>query len=150
MFHNTKMYLLPKLFHAYVNEKLKDSKLSSMYFPYMIMLLDKKGLTMTEMSNIGHMDKSNTSRVVNELINLKLVKMEFMDTDKRVKMIKLTSEGEKYVNEFIIIRDEWNTILFQGISSEERIIIDKFLDRIVDNASIAINKIKTIKEELDV
>ncbi len=146
MFLNYKIKLLPKLFHSFMSEKLQDSKITKVYLPYLIHLKHREGLTMAELTKSVHLDKANTSRVLNELSEIGLVIIRDSDTDKRMKEIYLTDEGSRYVDIIASYMDEWEREIFMGVSDEEREILNAVIDKIIDNA---LNITKTDMEDMD-
>jgi len=144
---NFKIKLLPKLFHSYANEKFKDSILCGVYVPYLIKINKNDGITMAELTRSVFMDKANTSRVVRELEKQGLVNIKDSEEDKRVKKIFLTSEGKFYIEKIESIKEEWEKSVFDGITEEEKSILNNIIDKVVDNALNLLEK--TSKEELN-
>ena len=79
------------------NESPFDLPLS---FRHVLIELDLKNqLTQLELTEILILDKSTVSRMIKKLINYKLVGATIDESDKRSKLLTLTAEGKKVVNE---------------------------------------------------
>lgn len=141
MFIHHKLTLLPKLFHTFLNEKLKDSIVSTIYCPYLIALKHINGQTMSDLTKKVFLDKANTSRVIKEMENNELVIIKESSEDRRVKKIYLTDKGNSYMNKIISYRKEWEEIIFNGLSNKDKDNLHKILNHIIDNAMNCIKKI---------
>ena len=150
LFHHYKINIIPKLFFSYVNGRLKGSEITCMHCPYFIALGEHTGVTMADLSRSVHCDKSNTSRILKELAQSGYAEIVEDETDRRVKRIFLTDKGQQYLKIIKDIMEEWNQILFCGISKKERQQVDAIVDKIILNAKEATNNYRDEAEDTNV
>lgn len=81
-----------KKMHKMQAESLEDYSLSAIHAPYMTTLAaHAEGLTMAELSKILKLDKANTSRAMNELLDKGFA--EKAEDKKKKSVLRLTESG---------------------------------------------------------
>lgn len=147
MLDKYRINLIPKLFFSYINERLKETKISGMYCPYIIALGSNQGINMAEITRCVHLDKANTSRMIGELEKLDIVKVKESNEDRRMKIVYLTEEGLGYLELIKRIKKEWESSLFAEFNEEELKQVESISAKLVNNAIKALDAIKKIDSE---
>ncbi len=127
---------LTRLNRVFVNEKLKESGLSSGLYPFIIELAEKDGISLHELSSAVCVDSSYTTRALDKLIKLKYVEKKTNQADLRSLEIYLTDKGKKVSEKIKAILAEWADIVTSTLTTEEvesyRMIIDKVHAKAMD------------------
>ncbi|MDT3700905.1 MAG: MarR family transcriptional regulator [Thermincola sp.] len=96
-------------------------------------LFQHKELTMTQIANNIHRDRSTVTTLVNKLINLGYIAPHKDPNDSRSTIISLTEKGKKLEPDFQEISQKLNVNVYAGISVDEREAFQKVLNKIYDN-----------------
>ena len=90
-------------------------------------------LTMTEIANKIHKDRSTVTTLVNKLIKLEYVKKRKNENDSRSSYVCITEKGRALEPDFKEISKDMFGMIYIGVSEEEREIFLKVLKKIFDN-----------------
>ena len=96
-------------------------------------LYENKELTMTEIANNIHRDRSTVTTLVNKLIKLGYICSRKDPEDNRATIITLTEKGRQLEPGFREISQKLYDIEYRGISKEEKEVFRKVLNKIYDN-----------------
>lgn len=96
-------------------------------------LIEHKELPMTEIANKIHRDRSTVTALVNKLMRQGYVSSRKDPEDNRSTIIFLTQKGKELEPSFREISKKLNEIEYKGITSEEKEILQKILERINEN-----------------
>lgn len=77
-------------------------------------------LSLNKLAELLELDKSTTSRTINNLVDLGLVQREVSPEDRRYITINLTTEGEKIYKNIENSMDEYYLNIFNSIPEEKR------------------------------
>lgn len=77
-------------------------------------------LSLNKLAELLELDKSTTSRTINNLVDLGLVQREVSPEDRRYITINLTTEGEKIYRNIENSMDEYYLNIFNSIPEEKR------------------------------
>jgi len=77
-------------------------------------------LSLNKLAELLELDKSTTSRTINNLVDLGLVQREISPEDRRYITISLTTEGEKIYKNIENSMDEYYLNIFNSIPEEKR------------------------------
>lgn len=103
--------------HAkYINEKVKDKKLSSGLFPLLIKIYENEGIIQNQLAQSFHLNESTITR------NLKkLEKKGFIERipEKRTKKIEVTDKGAKTAQKVMYYDEEWDNKIKEIIGQDE-------------------------------
>ncbi len=115
---------LKKNMYKSMAEILKPYDLKNAHFMYLSLLLREGDMTLMELSKALHFDRSNTSRVIKDLIQSGYIFCGRQDDTKRKYKVGLTDEGkrltqeimqkmevEKQANSAKLSKQEWNTLI---------------------------------------
>lgn len=97
-------------------------------------LLIKDKITMQEISDKNHRDNSATTRIVDILERKGYVQRQRSDKDRRVCLIKLTSEGKKEVIKAKKTGKTYTNEVIKGVNAKELEIAMKVIKKIRQNA----------------
>jgi DNA-binding MarR family transcriptional regulator len=125
---------LDRIAHMYINERLKDTELSSGLFFYILELSHRDGISLRDLSHRVFVDKANTTRAVARLIDLGYVVKKDNKMDLRSSKIYLTQPGKdaaKTINDIFI---DWRNLISEGLSEVEKQIVLDVSHRLYDNA----------------
>jgi len=96
-------------------------------------LFDGRKLTMGEMATSINRDKSTVTTLVDKLVALGYAEKQTSASDARVTHVRLTEEGLGLKPLFDEISDELLETVYKGFSPEERFLLVRLLQRIIDN-----------------
>lgn len=97
-------------------------------------LLIKDKITMQEISDKSHRDNSATTRIVDILERKGYVQRQRSNKDRRVCLIKLTSEGKKEVIKAKKTGKTYTNEVIKGVNAKELEIAMKVIKKIRQNA----------------
>lgn len=98
-------------------------------------LFQYKELTMTEIANKIHRDRSTVTTLVNKLIKLGYVETKKNPEDSRSSLVYLTQKGKELEPDFKRISNMIFEIEYKDISEEEKQIFQNVLKKIYENLS---------------
>ena len=88
----------------------------------------------TDIQDVLGMDKSQISRGIKSLAMLEMVEQASSAKDQRVTLLLLTDKGHQVLNKMTPIMKQRQAYLTDVFSSEERDLLDSFLDRLLSKA----------------
>ena len=92
-------------------------------------------MTMTDLSDAIHRDRSTVTTLVKKLVKLGFVQLEGNPKDSRSRLVSLTEQGEALYDDFHDISIRLMQVTWQGINVEEREQFRTLLDQIIRNFS---------------
>lgn len=116
--------------------KLKNYKLTSGSYPYLLILSKCQGISQNEISRDLNVDKAMSARTIKKLIDLGYIRKEVNKEDERAYMLYLTDKGKSIIPGIIKIRDEWINILIKNEEEYEINTSIKFLEKVLGNAKL--------------
>jgi DNA-binding MarR family transcriptional regulator len=118
--------------HAkYINEIVKEDNLSFGLHPLLIEIYENEGISQEELAGAFHLNESTITRNLKKLEDKGFIERI---KDKRRKIIKVTSKGEKTALKIMDYDEKWDGKIKSIVTDEE---YDNFL-----------NTIRKISEEL--
>ena len=81
---------------------------------------ENPGLTMSQLGELTHYQKSAISKIVNELIEKSYITMTIDAQDRRIKHLYPTSKADQPIASILELRNWWLDQLFEGYSAQER------------------------------
>lgn len=94
---------------------------------------------MQELAKMGHFDKGTVTKAVQKLIEQGYIRRETDEKDKRLCHLYTTQKALPFVENTYQIRDKWNDILTQQMTSEEKEQAEELLTRMAENAHRSMN-----------
>ncbi len=111
--------------HAkYINEIVKDDGLSFGLHPLLIKIYHKEGISQEELASAFHLNESTITRNLKKLEDKGFIERI---KDKRKKIIKVTSKGEKTALKIMDYDEKWDEKIKNIMTDEE---YDNFLKAI--------------------
>ncbi len=102
-------------------------------YQYLINLYLKDGLSHDELTHLVKMDKATTTRSVNKLLSLNLVRIEQNPLDKRKYCIYLTDYAKSIKDDIFSTATDWEEKLLSDLSESEIILLENILIKISNN-----------------
>lgn len=108
------------------NNLLKDLKLTSNQVEVITILNSYGAMSVKELGNLLICEKKSPSRLVQSLIKKNLLIKKTDETDKRVSLIDLTSQGKKIIPEINAANEKFNKIIENRIHDSNQ--VDELID----------------------
>ena len=121
---------------SYLKEEFKSMGMPEMVSSHgniLYQLSVHKKLTMKELANRIHRDKSTTTVLVRKLELAEYIKRETSKDDNRVFYITLTEKGEEYTKNTSRISERLITKCYEGFSENDKNTVLELLTRISQN-----------------
>lgn len=125
-----------KVIDKFMDERFADMGISKLEVKYLATLLHNDGISLIELTNIIHMDKANTTRVITALEEKGYVVKHSNEKDSRKYKIFLTSKANNLKDKFVLFAKDLNTAAFKNISTEEKDRFNKTLAKILENLKL--------------
>lgn len=120
----------------YLDDAFKCLGLTKLEGLYLATLFEKDGVSLIELTNNIHMDKANTTRVINSLEKKGYVLRKTDEKDNRKLNIFITNKAKELKDLVIVKIEEFNKIAYNGLSKTE---IDAFkltMTKILSNLNL--------------
>jgi|LGOV01.1.fsa_nt_gb DNA-binding MarR family transcriptional regulator len=114
-------------------EKLGIKGLAPSHGDIIVTLFKYKNMTMTQMAESIHRDRSTVTTLVNKLVKLGYVDTMKNPEDSRSSIVYLTNKGKELEEDFKRISTELISKEYRGIDDDEREIFLKILNKIQKN-----------------
>ena len=89
--------------------------------------------TAKDISNFIYVSKANVSNSIESLHSKHLIELVPDPSDRRYVHIKITKQGQPVANRIALIKEKVNSILFRGVSAEEKRLMIELTNKIVCN-----------------
>lgn len=99
----------------------------------LVSLFKQEEMTMTEIANKIHRDRSTVTTLVNKLMKLGYIKSKKNPEDSRSSIIYLTTKGKALEKDFKEISDKIFQKEYKGIDESEKEIFYRVLNKIHEN-----------------
>ena len=91
-------------------------------------------MSLQELASFGHFDKATATRAVKKLEEQGYVITKTEVSDRRVRKIYITEKAESVVEKTWVCVEDWENIILDGFTKEERDDAEQILKRMADNA----------------
>ncbi|NFA41731.1 MarR family transcriptional regulator [Clostridium botulinum] len=123
-----------KDFKRYCEEKLKPYTLTNGLYYYLIFIYKKPGSKLNEISKSLNLDKAQTTRAIQKLIDYGYVRKEVNEHDKKSFNVYPTEIGRDIMNKIINLFSEWEEEkLIKNFSKEERELLQVLVQKAFKN-----------------
>lgn len=92
-----------------------------------------KGMMQAEIAREMDVGKVTIGGLVSRLETAGLIERKSDDTDKRLKRVYITDKGYEVIRRMIILADELNNDILEGISEKDRVIAEETLVKVRSN-----------------
>lgn len=119
----------------HANNAMRKNGVTMMQVSVLLALQDtvEKQLSMKELERTFGVAQSTVAGIVSRLEQKGFVKAYSDASDKRVKLVHITAEGERCCAEAAYHKEEAEQMLLKGFSAEERKLLGKLLERAARN-----------------
>ena len=115
-------------------QQLTDSGVSGVQCTYLIRICRQPGISQDQLAGQLYKDKSVVARQIATLMQRGYVRRELSPTDRRVQQLYPTEQTLELLPRMLEVFSEWEKILTQGFTDEEKETVYSLLSRIYENA----------------
>lgn len=122
--------------HAFLLKQLEEHHMKGIaptHGDILWAILSSGELSMKDLAEIIHRDKSTVTALVNKLIKFGYVKKRSDVNDSRVTLISLTPKGLELKDDVIDISIALREKAYQGLTEKDKTVLMKLLDKIYQN-----------------
>ena len=101
---------------------------------FLLQIYKNPGMNLQELASFGHFDKATATRAVQKLEEEGYVLTETGTEDKRVRRIFATEKAEPVVAKTWECVEDWENVILEGFTDEERDGAQQILKRMAENA----------------
>lgn len=109
---------------------------------FLLHIYEQPGITLLELAQKGHYDKGTTTRAVKKLEEQGYITKVTDTDDRRSSKLYATDAAAPVVTAVKGTVEQWNSVLVQGMTTEETVIIEKVMEKMAENACVYMNKRK--------
>lgn len=124
--------------NLFINRKLKEQSCS--YPEHFILMFLSGGRRVNQESIASYfmVDKGAVAKTLRKMESKGLIEREENPENRREKLVSLTQLGIKKFRGMPLLREEWESVIFDGISGEELAAFNRTLEKMTENAKKAI------------
>jgi len=134
-----KLSILGRCQGMYRASHLRESGLLPPHYNYVIPICRNPGLSQEQLARRVYFDKYNVTRHLNKLEESGYVERRPSEEDKRVMLVYPTQKMLDLLPRVRQCIDEWDSMLFEGLSTEELEQFDATLTKITQRAQEYVN-----------
>ncbi|MDD2332777.1 MAG: MarR family transcriptional regulator [Mesotoga sp.] len=131
------IYRISRSANVYFSREMQKYGLGSGHFFFLRILMSREGISQKELSNILDVDKATTAKAMKKLAEAGYVKREIDSLDTRIYRLFLTDNGKKIGQELRRLGANFEEILTEGLSEDEKQQLQSLLHRAATNAKRA-------------
>ncbi|MAG97454.1 MAG: MarR family winged helix-turn-helix transcriptional regulator [Alphaproteobacteria bacterium] len=98
---------------------LHEMKISQQEFVVLMAIKEEQPVSQTQMCAEFLFEKSNMSKIVRRLTDGGLIEVSYAPTDRRVRLLRVSTEGQRTVNRCMSVLDDWNRQWLATLSQAE-------------------------------
>ena len=119
----------------FLNSSLANYELGSGQYIFLISLFSNKGISQEELSSLVKIDKATTAKAIKKLVEKGYVSRITNQADKRVYELNLTEKAELCKDDLYKILDDWNSMMLDDFSAEEKEQLFSLIKKVENNLS---------------
>ncbi|MBO8170149.1 MAG: MarR family transcriptional regulator [Thermoanaerobacteraceae bacterium] len=123
---------------SYLDKKLHPYNLSSGQFIFLVVLLEKDGVSQEFLAKRLNIDKATTARAIKKMEQAGYVVRKVDPEDKRARIIYVTDKALRLKPVLKNISEEWTGRLTEDFTVQEREIIFQLLQKMSRNAALLV------------
>lgn len=127
---------------SFINKRLEPYNIGGGQYLFFISIYHHEGLYQDELSELEHVDKITTSKMVKKLVEAGYVRKENDPKDRRFSRVYLTEKGHEVCPLVRRVLDETAEILVSGLTQEEEQQLRVLLPRMLSNVAQYTHKMK--------
>jgi DNA-binding MarR family transcriptional regulator len=120
--------------HAFFNQQMAADGIGSGHITVFHHLAKNPGLSQDKLSELTTLDKTTVARAVKKLVELGYIHRETDPTDRRCHRLYLTPACQDLMPKIKRVIGEWNRVISQDLSPEEKEQLAQGLERMAENA----------------
>lgn len=124
---------LARLLQSYSTNQFNKYDLSSIEYAYIMILKDNETMSQKQLSKEAFVDKAQTTRAINSLLNKGLVIKDQCKEDRRLYHISLSQKGLELAPEIRCEIENFEMKLNKGLTKEEQRQMKSLLIRMIRN-----------------
>lgn len=126
--------IIERLKNIYYANELSSYQIGCGQQFFLLQIFKHPGMSLQELASFGHYDKATATRAVKKLEEEGYVLTETGTEDKRVRKISITQKAKPVVEKTWECLDEWENMILNGFTKEERDMAEKLLIKMAENA----------------
>ena len=125
--------MINKYYRQYLEERFKELNIGRAEAPYINLLHRKSPMKMNALISNVIFHKSHTTRAINQLLKDGLITKKKDEDDKRSYIIAITEKGMKVAEKVEEILLDWEELINQSLTSDERIQLENMRKKVYLN-----------------
>lgn len=101
---------------------------------FLVCIHEHAGISMYELAKMGHFDKGTVTKGIQKLEEQGYIRLEADGSDRRIKRLYTTDQAVPIIEKLYEMSQEWNDILADGMTDEERAQVRSLMGRMAENA----------------
>lgn len=126
--------IIQRLNNMYYANELSSYQIGCGQQFFLLQIFKNPGMNLQELASFGHFDKATATRAVKKLEEEGYVLTETGTEDKRVRRIYATNKAKPVVEKTWECVEDWENIILEGFTKEERDGAQQMLIRMAENA----------------
>jgi DNA-binding MarR family transcriptional regulator len=119
----------------YLGNELEQYHIGSGQFSFLKTLLHEDGIHQEDVAHLLKIDKATCTRAVKKLMKEGYTTRQKDAEDKRAYNLFLTEKAHSIECELETISSKWKALLLSGFEEDEKVLVMRFLTKMVKNAS---------------
>lgn len=129
------MSIIVRYCRMFAEKRLKEFDLTFGEQVIIMFLSTHKNVNQDTISKTYRIDKGMIAKTLKKLEHKGYIKRKLNPDNRRENIISLTQKGTDILKHMSIIFDEWNEILYEGMSMEDIACIKNLTGKMVDNVA---------------
>lgn len=138
--------ILYRLGNIYYDAELEPYQIGCGQQFFLLRIHEYPGTSLLELARKGYYDKGTTARAVKKLEDQGYIKRDIDPVDKRIHKLFITEKAIPVIEETYAMLENWNKILTEGLSQEEKAAVDQLTEKMAENANAYFIKRRKEKE----
>ena len=126
-------HVVHELISGYYIRQATDIPISANQFSILRILSITRPYTLSEIANVLQISNAATGKNIDKLVQFKLVTRRLRRSDRRKASIAITDGGEQILNQYDIVREEYQTKTMAEFTEEEKMTFSALLRRFIIN-----------------
>ncbi|WP_031517853.1 MarR family winged helix-turn-helix transcriptional regulator [Desulfofalx alkaliphila] len=131
--------LLYRYGQIYVARELKQYKIGTGQFLFLVVLYKKDGLPQDQLARCLNIDKGTTARAISKLEEAGYVSRKQNQKDLRSNLVFLTQKAKDFQPRAYSIINRWSEVITHGMSPQEVDYALALLEKMAENATVYID-----------
>lgn len=128
-----------------INHKLKPYGLGSGQHIFLINIAKNEGINQKDLTNLVMIDKATTAKALKKLEENGYIYRQCDELDRRYNQLFLTEKGRQTMPVITSVLMEITEELIVGMTEEECLYFSNCLDKLLDNAIVAVHMLRNEK-----